>query len=149
MRRLINDKRGVKFENILIAFIIFSLFIACGTLMIADLNSIYEDSGVNISTENFSEVYDATEDIFQISKNVDDKVLRGDVTEGSAEDATIKGAYSTLRLMGNTYSLFKGVTTAIQKTTGIPPIIMDAAFTGFSLIILFSIVYLVFRFIPK
>lgn len=145
--KLLNNKKGVKFENVLIGFLIITLFIIGGTMMMVDLNESYDD--VNISTEAYGAVYNTTDDIFGISKSADEKAFQGDIAEVESADATIRGSYSTIRLITGTYALFKGVTTAVAEEIGIHPIIVRIAYIVFVLVIVFSLVYLVFRFIPR
>jgi len=146
---LLKNKKGVRFENVLIGFLVLTLFVVGGTLMMVDLNNNYGYDGVNISTDKYGDIYNTTEDMFGIANDADDKILHGDITDGAAEDATIGGAYSTVRLIGGVYGLFKGISSAIQTTIGIPEIIIEIAIIAFTIIISFSIVYLIFRFIPK
>lgn len=139
----------MKFENVLIGFLILTLFIVGGTLMMVDLNTSYESAGVNLSTERYGAIYNTTDDIFGISQSADEKAFQGDIAEVESADATIRGSYSVIRLITGSYKLFKGVTTAVAEEVGIHPIIVRIAYIAFVLVIVFSLVYLVFRFIPK
>jgi len=147
--KLYNNKKGVRFESILIGFIVFALVLTGGILILSDLNSNYGFDGVNISVEEYTGLNESASDIFRITDSADDKVFHGDTTEGTAEDATIGGAYSTIRLITGSYALFQNVTTIVGNEVGVSPILIKAAFTAFTLIIIFSAVYLIFRFIPK
>jgi len=147
MRRL--HKKGVKFENVLIGFLILSVFIIGGTLMMVDMNTSYEEAGVNLSTEKYGDVYNTTADMFGIAESADEKAFQGDISEVESADATIRGSYSVIRLITGTYSLFKGITTAVAQEVGVHPALVGAAYIAFVLVIVFSLVYLVFRFIPK
>ena len=141
-------KKGVKFDSILIGFLVFSLFIIGGTFMMVDLNTNYGYDGVNISTEQYVGVFNTTNQILEISETADKKAFQGDVSEIESADATIKGTYSVIRLASNTYELFWGVVTAVQKELGVPVVIITAAYAAFVLVMVFSLVYLVFRFKP-
>ena len=59
-----------------------------------------------------------------------------------------KGSYSTIRLITGTYALFKGVTTAVAEEVGVHPVIVRIAYIAFVLTIVFSVVYLIFRYRP-
>lgn len=139
----------MKFENVLIGFLILTLFIIGGTLMMVDLNTNYGFAGVNLSTERYGAIYNTTDDIYGIQKSADEKAFQGDIAEVESADATIRGSYSVIRLITGSYGLFKGVTTAVAEEIGIHPIIVRIAYIAFVLVIVFSLVYLVFRFIPK
>lgn len=148
MKRLLNNKRGIKFENIFIGFLIFTLFIVGGTLMMVDLNEQYGEFGVNMSTSKFDSVFNTTEQILDLTEDANKKAFQGDISEVDSADATIRGSFSVIRLMSNTYNLFWGVITSVQKELGVPAIIITAAYAAFVLVIVFSAVYLVFRFKP-
>ena len=146
MKRL--GKKGVKFESVLIGFLIFSLFIIGGTFMMVDLNNNYGYDGVNISTEQYVSVFNTTDKILELSETADQKAFQGDIAEVESADSTIRGTYSVIRLASNTYELFWGVITAVQKELGVPVVIITAAYAAFVLVIVFSLVYLVFRYKP-
>lgn len=147
--KLYKNKKGVKFENVMIAFLILALFMIGGTLMMVDLNVSYVEAGVNLSTERYSSIYNATQDIFIIAENADEKAFQGDISETDSADATIRGSYSVIRLITGTYSLFHGIITSVAEEIGIHPAIVRAAYISFVLIIVFSLIYLIFRFIPR
>lgn len=141
------NKKGIKFENVLIAFLVLSIFIIGGTMMMVDLNNSYE--GVNLSTDKYSEVYNTTEEMFGISESASDKAFQGDIAEVESADATIRGSYSVIRLITGSYQLFSDITVAVAAEVGISPVLVSAAYIAFVLVIVFSLVYLVFRFIPR
>ena len=147
--KLYKNKKGIKFENVLIGFLILSIFVIGGTLMMVDLNINYGEYGVNISTDKYGSVYNTTADVFGIAKSADEKSFQGDVEEVESADATIRGSYSTIRLISGTYNLFYAIITTVAQELGIHPALVTAAYSAFVLVIVFSLVYLVFRFIPK
>ena len=147
--KLLKNKKGVKFENVLIAFLVLSLFVIGGTLMMADMNYNYGYDGVNLSTDRYGEVYNTTAEMFNISGDANERAFHGDIAEVESADATIRGSYSTIRLITGVYKLFHAVTTAVATEIGIPTVLVKVAYTVFVLVIVFSLVYLVFRFIPR
>jgi len=147
MRRLY--KKGIRFEQMLIGFLVLSLFIIGGTMMMVDLNESYRDTGINISTERYSAVYNSTTDMFGIAEDADEKMFQGDISETDSWESMTKGSYSTIRLVTGSYSLFKAITTTVAKEIGIHPIIVRIAYIAFVLVIVFSVVYMIFRFIPR
>jgi len=143
------NKKGIKFDSMLIGFLILTLFIVGGTAMMVDLNTNYEEAGVNISTEKYGSVYNSTDEMFGIAEDGDDKLFQGDISETDSWESMTKGSYSTVRLVSGSYALFKGVTTTVAEEIGVPPIIVRVAYIAFVLTIVFSIVYMIFRFIPR
>ena len=112
MRKL--HKKGLRFESMLIGFLIFTLFIVGGTLMMVDLNTSYADAGVNLSTEAYRGVFNTTKELFGLSQDVDEKTFQGDISETDSWESMTKGSYSAVRLVTGQYSLFKGLTTFIS-----------------------------------
>jgi len=147
--KLYKNKKGIAFDKMLIAFLVLTLFIIGGTAMIVDLNSSYSEAGVNLSTDKYGAVYNTTEDMFGIVEDADDKMFQGDISEADSWESMTKGSYSTVRLVTGSYSLFKGVTTAVANEVGVHPVIVRIAYIVFVLTIIFSTVYMIFRFIPK
>lgn len=128
---------------------ILTLFVIGGVGMMVDLNTNYEDEGVNISTEKYGSIYNTTDRIFNLSKSADEKAFQGEIAEVESADATIRGAYSVIRLISGVYNLFWGVINAVADELGVPAIFVTTAYITFVLTIVFSLVYLVFRFIPR
>jgi len=147
MKRL--NKKGIKFDNVLIGFLLLTLFVIGGTLMIVDLNESYEDAGVNLSTERYGVIYNSTDDLFGIAEDSDENMFQGDISETDSWESMTKGSYSTIRLITGSYGLFKGITTAVALEVGMHPLIVRIAYIAFVLTIVFSVIYLIFRFIPK
>lgn len=149
MKRLIQNKKGIKFDQMLIGFLVFTLFIFGGVAMMADLNLNYEDQGVNISTEDYGTVYNTTVEMFDLADEGDDNMFQGDISDTDSWESMTKGSYSTVRLVKGSYGLFKGISTAVALKVGVHPIIVSIAYTAFVLLIIFSVVYMIFRFIPR
>ena len=78
MRKLY--RKGIAFDKVLVAFLILTLFIIGGTLMMVDLNNSYEEAGVNLSTDKYGSVYNTTEDMFGISEDSDENMFQGDIS---------------------------------------------------------------------
>ena len=147
MRRLY--KKGIKFDQMLIGFLILTLFVFGGVMMITDINVNYADENISISTEEYGNVYNATNEMFGIAEDADDKMFEGDISDEASWESMTKGSYSSVRLVKGSYSLFKAITTDIADEIGIHPIIVRIAYIAFVLIIVFSVIYMVFRFIPR
>ncbi len=140
------NKKGVKFEAILIGFVILTLYVFGGTLMMVDLNNNYD---TNISTDKYDEVFNTSGEMFDLAEAADNKAFQGDIAEVESADATIRGSYSVIRLISGVYGTFWAVINTVAEEIGIHPILVTAAYIAFVLTIVFSLVYLVFRFIPR
>ena len=146
MRKLY--KKGIKFDQMLIGFLILTLFIVGGTLMMVDLSTEYGDE-VNLSTEQYGEVYNVTAEMFDISEDADENMFQGDISETDSWESMTKGSYSSIRLVTGSYGLFKAITTTVAEEVGVHPIIVRIAYIAFVLVVVFSVIYMIFRFIPR
>jgi len=137
----------MRFDLMLIAFLMVTFFVVGGTMMIADINNNYGSMGVNISDDDFTEVYDTSQDIYEISSGAKEATLEGEIEGGSTSwESMIKGSYSALRLIRSSFTLFTNITNAVAKKIGIPEFIVSIAFTIFALLIIFGIIYMLFRY---
>ena len=143
------NKKGIKFDSMLIGFLILTLFIVGGTAMMVDLNTNYEEAGVNISTEKYGSVYNSTDEMFGIAEDGDDKLFQGDISETDSWESMTKGSYSAVRLVKGSFSLFNNIASAIAIKMGIPTFIVNIAYIAFFLTVIFSVIYMIFRFIPR
>lgn len=128
------------------AFVIFSIFILGGVVMINDMNDRYAD--VNMSDDDFGEVYNTMDEMMGTSEDAKENTLEGDITESESWESMTKGGFSSLRLLTGSFGLFTDIRNAIAEKIGIPEFITDGLFILFSLGIIFSIIYMIFRFKP-
>jgi hypothetical protein len=136
----------MRFDHILIGFLLFALFVIGGTLMITDLNSNYDD--VNVSSDKFQGVYDKVDEVYGIQQDAEKDTLGGEIEQTNDEtwESMTKGSYSAVRMMTGTIPLFTNVTTTIAMELGIPPFIPKIATIAFLIILTFGLVYMIFRF---
>jgi len=144
----VEDKQDkMRFDLMLIAFLMVTLFVIGGTMMIQDTNDNYGSMDVNISDDDFGEVYNKSKEIYEITKGAKEATLDGEIDSGSASwQSMTEGSYSAIRLVRNSFGLFTGITNAVASKLSIPEFITTIAFTAFSLIIIFGIVYMIFRY---
>lgn len=143
------NKKGIKFDNMLVGFLILTLFIIGGTLMMVDMNDSYEHAGVNISTDEYINISNSTSEMFGLSEDADEKMFQGDISDTDSWESMTKGSYSAMRLVGGSYDLFWGTLTAVGTRIGVPPVVIKTAFVAFVIVIVFSVIYMIFRFIPR
>ena len=132
----------MRFDNFLIAFVVFSVVVITGVLLIGDLNTNYN---LNMSTEDFGEVYNITDSMYNFSQDLQGKTV-GDngteLTDATAEGAVVSGSYSALRLVTSTFSLIGAIINAIAVSLNVPKYFVTAAITCFSITIIVSLIYL-------
>ena len=74
-------------------------------------------------------------------------VIDADV-EGADQswESLVKGTYSAIRLVRNSFTIVGGIMNAMAREIGIPLIFVYSATTILLVSIIFSIIYLIFRF---
>ena len=132
----------------ILAVLVFSLFIVVGVgiwgsmIKQYDLDTTKED----LMGDNFSDVYDRIDDVYGIADESKANIMEGElVGEDESYESMIKGSYSAVRIK-DTFGLVGSITTAVGGKIGIPTPIVDAAKIAFMLTIVFTIVYMVFRY---
>jgi len=138
----------MKFDNLLIGFLIISLFVFGASMMISDMNNNYGFAGVNISDEKFQDVYDKANETYSIAQDAEKQTLKAEIEGGSSSiDSMIKGSYAALRLVGSTFGFFTSMTQALASSLGIPTEIVTIAFAMFIITVVFTLIYMLFRYV--
>ncbi len=134
-----------------VGFLIFTAIILTGLLVIGDLNSNYEDLGVNISTEKLEDanVTGVSDAIYELTLDTKGGVFGADVDETDTVDSMFTGSYKAIRFLRDTFKLFGNLIQNLAITLNIPGFFITLTVMGASLLIIFSIIYLVFRFQPR
>jgi len=138
----------MKFDSLLIGFLMIALFSFSGAMMIADMNANYGFTGVNVSNSSFDDVYDSTDNIYAIAESANNQTLRAEIEGGSTSiDSMIRGTYTALRLVGNTFGLASNMIKALAATFYIPEEIITIFFAMFIITVIFSLIYMIFRYV--
>lgn len=132
----------MKLDAFLIGFVIFSLIVVTGVLMVQDVNVNY---GVDVDTSDFNETYNTIDEMYDVSTGMQGHVLDTELSDTEAWESSVKGSYSAVRLVKNTFSLFSNIITSISQTLGIPSYFIKFALTAVTILILFAIIYLFMR----
>lgn len=135
----------MELDKFLIGILVFTAIIVGGTLIIGDINTNYGFTGTNISTSEFSNVYDTTDDIYNLSQDMKDSVIGTEVEEDATEDSMFKGVYKTLRFIQNSFSLVGDIINAIAIEIGVPSFFITLALAALAISITFALIYIIFR----
>jgi len=139
----------MRFDSMLIGFLLISAFIIGGTMIMADLNSSYEDEGVNLSDDDFGDVYNTIDDMYGVASGAKEDTLGGEISEDTSWESMTKGSYSAIRLVTGSFKLFTDIANAIAAKLNIPQFLVQIAFIAFSLTIIFGLIYMIFRYGPN
>lgn len=135
----------MELDKFIIGLLVFTAIIVGGTLIIGNLNENYAFVGTNISTDDFGDVYDTTDEIYNLSSDMKASVLGGEVTEGTTEDSMFKGIYKALRFITSSFKLVGDIINAMASKLGIPSFFVVLALAALAISIIFSIIYIIFR----
>lgn len=136
----------MELDKFLLGLLVFTAVVVGGTLIIGNFNENYNDvMKENISTSDFSSVYDTTDEIYNISQDMKDGIIGGEVDEDATEDSMFKGVYKTVRFVQNSFSLVGDIINAVATKMGIPSIFITLALAALTISIIFGLVYLIFR----
>lgn len=137
----------MKLDAFIIGIAIFSFFIVGGSLV---LNDVFDNYDVNASVtgegSNFSSVYNTINETYELSQDIKEHTLEAEL-EGADEswESMVKGSYSGIRMVKNSFTLVGDILDEIAKVVGIPAWMIKFAITILTVSILFAIIYLVFR----
>ena len=137
----------MKPDSFLIGLVLFSLFIVAGTLILQDIITNYD---LNVTTDEYRGVYNITEDMYGLSQDMKEATIEGDLEGGDESwESMTKGSYSAVRMLRESFSLVGGIADAVAKEIGIPSIFIKSLMIILTIMIVFALIYLVFRFIPR
>ncbi len=136
----------MEIDKFLLGLLVFTALVVGGTLIIADFNTNYGDvMRDNLSTSDFTDVYDTTDEIYNISQDMKDGIIGGEVDEDATEDSMFKGVYKTVRFIQNSFTLVGDIIGAVATKLGAPPFFITLALAAVTISIIFGLVYLIFR----
>ena len=143
------NKKGLNIQpsSLIMGLLMFSLFVTGCVLVFSNHIDNYE---LNTTTKtfdaNFSEVYNITDDIYDIAQDSKNKTLNAEIEgEDQSIDSIIKGAYSALRLVGNAFVLPGKIIDAVSQAIGIPSFIVKTAKTVILIGVIFGVIALLFK----
>ena len=131
--------------------LIVGLVLFTGVTMILDVEQNYDEFNMS-SAENdsFAAIYSNAQDIldetYDTAEGVKNKTLGGELDETTTWESMLTGGYSAIRLVTGSFGLITAVLTTISDEVGIPPYFITVAFTIVVILVIFGLIYLIFRF---
>jgi len=134
----------MRLDLFLIGLVLFSAVMVSAVLMITNVSSNYD---VTVDTSDFDDSYNISGSMYDLSQDMKNKSLEAE-TEGADEswESLVKGSYSTIRLISDSFVFVGDIAEATAKTLNIPPFLIKLLMTVLAISIIFAIIYLVFRF---
>ena len=137
---------SIQLDKYLIGFIVFSFFIVGSTFLIADINESYPNS--NISTTTFNGTYNKINETYKLNKDIQDDMLNSPIL-GTDESwsSSVKNSYTAVRKgVTDSSGLMITIMQEVSLAVGIPRWIITMALAALGLAVIFSFIYMIFRF---
>ena len=119
----------IQLDKWVITFVVFGVFVTGSLLVIGDLKSNYNP---NMNTTDFNDTYETVDDMYDLSRDMENKTIGEEINDENVIDMIIKGAFLALKQIKNTFN--------------IPDIFINAAITVMILAVIFALIYLFMRF---
>lgn len=136
----------MKLDEFMVGIVIFSVIIFAGVLIIADINTTYPTA--NMDTSEWNETYNQIDEMYELSGAQKNKTFGAELTDTEAWETSVKGSYSTIRLIRGTFRMTGAIMNNLAHDLGIPRPFVVAGTVVMLIMIFMSVVYLVFRFKP-
>lgn len=135
----------MRIEQFLIGIVIFSAILVSGTILVSDINSNYD---TNIEEGAFANTLNNISETYELSKDLKEKTIDADISTEDTESALFSGGFTGAR---EQVSKSTGIVSTAVSETGkaldIPAAFSILAMTALAILVLFALIYLVFRIV--
>lgn len=138
----------MRLDQLVLGLFVFSFVIVTGVLWIGDTNTNYASMGANMSTEDFSNVYNTINDTYALGQGMKNATLDADISETDSWESMTRGSYSGIRLIKNSFGIIGNVINDLALSLGIPEYIVVFAMGALAVSIVFGIIFILMRFNP-
>ena len=133
-------------DKFVISVIIFLVIIVAGSMIIADINTNYDNVNIDIDEYMGNITKQAnSNDIYNTSKSMQKNVLENEVDGGDSADSMFKGGFSAITLITSPIGITNNIIQQIGKALGINKVIIQYAFAALVALIIFWVIFLIFR----
>jgi len=143
----------MRLDKLLIGLGMFLLFVTAGTFIMfspdADGRSFYSYYNISVDETDFNTLPDEINRVYNVSSE-----QKGDITEQDIEVTTgwesmLTGGYTALKTFLGSFTIAGEIIMAIGKILPIPDYFLSFAAICFMIIVTFTILYMLFRFMPR
>lgn len=152
----------MRLDKFAIAGIVFFVFVIGGVFMVHDIETTYSYAGVDMGLDEYMnetfktatgediDSYDynsikSQNDTYSDSESYEDRLLGGDVDDTDTESSMFAGSFSATKLITAPISLTNEVLNQFASKVGIPTVFIQYAFSAVVILVMFSIIFLIFR----
>jgi len=143
----------VSLDKLVLATIVFFVFIIGGVFLVDDIETSYDDFGVDMgineymldtyktATDNSSSDYSS----FDLAQDSQTRLFDKEVTDTDTESSMFAGSFSVIKLITTPARLMNTVLNQISVELNIPQEFVGYAFAALIITITFSVIFLIFR----
>jgi len=141
----------MKLLNWILAFVFLGFFLTSGLLIIADINNNYSEFGVDMQqgqvNSSFNKTLNSVNQLYNITQDMNEQVVGAELGEDAPSEASFKGAFSAVRSTRSLWGIFGNFIQEAAVALHIPSFVLTFLMIGVTVLVLFSIIAVILRFI--
>ena len=136
----------MRFDHFVIGLFLAAMFLIGGTLLITEQTIKYD---IPLNDTIFVNISKESEAIYSVQNSSKDLLSDNPVSDTDSESGLFSGGYKVVTKMWDYFAIPGRLLAAVGLSIGIPSWILNIFMLMMGVSILFSIVYLIFRFMPR
>jgi len=139
----------IRFDHLVISIFLMALFTIGIVAMITDLEENYDD--VNMTSDEFKNMTSIISDTFDLTEKAKNKTLGAEISGADESwESMTKGSYKSVReATTGSFSVMSELIFHVGDRLMIPPAFLTIGFSILVISLVFAVVYMIFRFVPK
>lgn len=142
----------MRLDKFLLAVGIFLLFITMGLGIMFGQGAnkgIYQDYNITADDSSFANIPSDFNEAYNISGEINDDFLERKIEDNTGWENMIIGGYAALKTYTKSFGLVGRIIVGIGRVLPIPPEFISFAMIAIGISVIFTFIYLVFRFMPS
>ena len=143
----------MRLDKLLIGLGMFLLFITAGTFIMfspdAEGDTFYTFYNITVDESEFDLLPENISRIYGVSKDAKTDISEQDIEVASGWESMLTGGYSALKTFFTSFGIAGDIIMAVGKAIGIPSFFLEFAAICFMIIVIFTVIYMLFRFMPR
>ena len=144
----------MRLDKILIGLGMFLLVITAGTYIMfsedpVTKKSYYEFYDIVVNDTKFNLLPDNYSKIYEVSSEEKTAITEQDIDVDTGWESMLTGGYSALKTFLKSFSIAGEIIMGVGLAIGIPVFFLEFAAICFMIVVIFTIIYMLFRFMPR
>ncbi len=146
--------------KMIISTLVFLAFVVGGVLFVHDVETSYSDDNVDMGLDQYiNETYFTTTDTrvdsgedpqlsntsYELGKDIQGRMFDKEIDDTDTESSMFSGSFSVIRLIPTSINLIGNVMNQVANEIGIPEIFVQIGFSAIVIMVIFGIIFLIFR----